>query len=201
VSKKPELIVIAGPNGSGKTTITKQLLKHSWTRDCIYINPDDIAEKEFGSWDSPEASLQAARKAERLREDCLAERRSLIFETVFSAPDKLEYVKKAMAEGFFVRLFFVCTDNPQINIDRIERRKKKGGHGVPHAKIISRYGKSIWNCSLAATFVDRAYIYDNSVEDHEPRILFRTHEGAFSKQYPGLLNDWAKTIHQSVWDG
>jgi predicted ABC-type ATPase len=193
------LIVIAGPNGSGKTTIAKQLLQHAWTQECLYINPDDIAESEFGSWDSPEASLKAARKAERLREDCLEERRSLVFETVFSAPDKLEYLRRAIGAGYFVRLFFICTDNPQINIGRIERRRRKGGHGVPRDKIISRFGKSIWNCAIAVSFVDRAYIYDNSVEETDPRILFRTHGGALIKLYPGLLNDWAKPIHQEVW--
>ncbi len=39
---KPTLIIIAGPNGSGKTTITSQILKHEWTLNSIYINPDEI---------------------------------------------------------------------------------------------------------------------------------------------------------------
>lgn len=41
--KRPTLIIIAGPNGSGKTTITEQLLSHEWGEDCHYINPDQIA--------------------------------------------------------------------------------------------------------------------------------------------------------------
>jgi predicted ABC-type ATPase len=40
---KPVLIVVAGPNGSGKTTITERLLTHSWTDNATYINPDIIA--------------------------------------------------------------------------------------------------------------------------------------------------------------
>ena len=43
---KPVLIVIAGPNGSGKTTITSRVLHHEWLEDSIYINPDNIAQKE-----------------------------------------------------------------------------------------------------------------------------------------------------------
>lgn len=40
---KPVLIVIAGPNGSGKTTITSKILHHEWLEDAVYINPDIIA--------------------------------------------------------------------------------------------------------------------------------------------------------------
>ena len=41
--KKPELIVIAGPNGSGKTTVTQKFLHHEWSAGVLYINPDQIA--------------------------------------------------------------------------------------------------------------------------------------------------------------
>jgi predicted ABC-type ATPase len=41
--QKPNLIIIAGPNGSGKTTITEQILKHQWVEGCVYLNPDEIA--------------------------------------------------------------------------------------------------------------------------------------------------------------
>lgn len=57
---KPKLIVIAGPNGSGKTSVTSQILKHEWVEGCIYINPDNIAQEQFGDWNSPEAVLKAA---------------------------------------------------------------------------------------------------------------------------------------------
>ena len=44
---KPILIVIAGPNGSGKTTITSRLLRSEWLEDAVYINPDNVAQKYF----------------------------------------------------------------------------------------------------------------------------------------------------------
>ncbi len=47
---RPVLIVIAGPNGSGKTTITGRILKHEWLENAIYINPDQIAKDMFGDW-------------------------------------------------------------------------------------------------------------------------------------------------------
>ena len=194
MSSKPELVIIAGPNGSGKTTTTKELLKHAWTENCLYINPDEIAQNEFGGWDSPEASLKAARKAELLREECLTRKRSLVFETVFSAPDKIEFVRKAKEAGYFIRLFFICTDSPLININRISRRRLKGGHDVPPSKILSRYSKSIAQCATVIFLVDRAYVYDNSVEDTAPALLFRTESGVIKKVYRQPVNDWAKLI-------
>ena len=40
--RKPELIVIAGPNGSGKTSMTQKFLHHEWADGTVYINPDQI---------------------------------------------------------------------------------------------------------------------------------------------------------------
>ena len=87
----PVIVVVAGPNGSGKTSLTKDLLYHKWVEGegCVYINPDDIAQDKFGDWNSREATLKAANEADRLREQCLKDRSSLVFETVMSAPNKI----------------------------------------------------------------------------------------------------------------
>jgi predicted ABC-type ATPase len=194
VSKRPELIVMAGPNGSGKTSVTEQLLRHAWTENCLYINPDQIAQDEFGGWNSADAFLRAAKKAQELREDCLRDGRSLVFETVFSRPDKLDFLRRAQGKGYFVRFFFVCTDDPIINLRRIARRVREGGHDVPRDKTISRYGRSIVNCVEAICFVDRAYCYDNSVENDDPLLLFRAEEGKLKRQYVNPLNEWAVPV-------
>lgn len=85
---RPVLIVIAGPNGSGKTTITSKILRHKWLEDAVYVNPDQVAQDRFGDWNSPEAVMQAARYCEEQRETCLKNRQSLIFETVLSSEGK-----------------------------------------------------------------------------------------------------------------
>ena len=52
---QPVLIVIAGPNGSGKTTITSQVLQSEWLEDAVYINPDNVAQEMFGDWNSQDS--------------------------------------------------------------------------------------------------------------------------------------------------
>lgn len=190
----PLLIVVAGPNGSGKTTITSEVLASEWLEDAVYINPDNVAQEKFGDWNSPDAVRQAALFCEKWREDCLIKGESLIFETVMSALDKLDFIRRAKQAGYFVRIFFIGTDNPTINASRIARRVMKGGHDVPIPKIISRYIKSIANCAEIASEVDRLYVYDNSAENTKAIPLFRLREGQIGKIYVENIPEWATNI-------
>ena len=54
---KPILIVIAGPNGSGKTSVTSKILHHEWLEDSEYINPDNVARNAFGNWNDKDTFL------------------------------------------------------------------------------------------------------------------------------------------------
>ncbi len=195
---KPVLIVIAGPNGSGKTTVTEQILRHEWMEDAVYINPDIVAQERFGDWNSAEAVKQSIAYCENLREQCLVQRNSLIFETVLSRVDKVDYIRRAKEAGFFVRLFFVCTESPTINAMRIAKRVMQGGHDVPITKIISRYKLSVVNCIEAARIVDRCYLYDNSAENCDARPLYRTVDGHVYKCYTESMPTWAELIKRQL---
>lgn len=192
--KRPTLCVVAGPNGSGKTTTTIQLLNNEWTDGSLYINPDNIAMERFGDWNSPQAVLKAAEYATSLRYDCLEQCRDFVFETVFSSTEKLEFLRKAKEANFFIRFFYVCTSDPIINVSRIAQRFINGGHEVPISKIISRYYKSIINAEEAISFVDRAYVYDNSIDGQLPHLLYRTIEGKLFKLYTDNIPEWAKIL-------
>jgi predicted ABC-type ATPase len=103
----------------------------------------------------------------------------------------LEFLQKAKEVGFFIRLFYVCTSDPAINVARITQRYLNGGHEVPISKVISRYYKSLINATKAISFVDRAYVYDNSIDNQLPRLLYRTTEGRLFKQYVEEIPEWA----------
>lgn len=197
IEPRPTLIVVAGPNGSGKTSLTTKVLQHKWVDGCVYINPDNIAKEVYGDWNSPTAVIEAAKHAEAMREDCLSQKKSMAFESVLSAGDKVDFIRRAKDAGYFIRLFFVGTSHPSINASRVARRVMEGGHDVPIPKIISRYTKSIVNCAAVAAFADRSYIYDNSVDDKPSRLLFRTEHGAVVKTYDSTP-DWARLIEQSL---
>ena len=188
---KPVLIVIAGPNGSGKTTITSRVLQHDWLEDSLYINPDNVAQHMFGDWNNQEAVMKAAQYCQQQREECLKNKHSMIFETVMSTDEKINFIQRAKDVGFFIRLFFVGTSSPTINASRIAARVMKGGHDVPISKIISRYTKSIINCEIASQYADRTYVYDNSIDGVEAQLLFRMTEGKIFKEYVKEIPEWA----------
>lgn len=192
--RKPTLCVVAGPNGSGKTTTTVQLLNNEWAEDSLYINPDNIAQETFGDWNSHDAVLKAAEYSTQLRYKCLEQGRDFVFETVFSAVEKVEFLQKAHDAGFFIRFFYVCTSDPAINVARITQRYLDGGHEVPISKVVSRYYKSLLNAAKAISFVDRAYVYDNSIDNRLPRLLFRTTNGNLFKSYTDEIPDWAEKL-------
>jgi predicted ABC-type ATPase len=181
--QKPRLIVVAGPNGSGKTTVTEEGLGHAWFEGCAYINPDLIAQHELGGWNDASSVLQAAQKATDLRYALLDARKDIAFETVFSSPEKLDYLIKAKEAGYFIRLFFICTNSPEINAARIALRFMEGGHEVPINKIVSRYFKSLENVLKSLACVDRLYLYDNSVDGVQPLLIARFSDGKLTKQY------------------
>ena len=191
---RPELIIIAGPNGSGKTSVTQKFLHHEWAEGTIYINPDEVAKERFGDWNSREAIISAANYCAEWRERCLAEKNSFVFETVMSAEDKIDFIIRAKEAGFFVRLFFISTSHPSINAARIAGRVMEGGHDVPIPKIVSRYYKSIENCKTIAPVVDRLYVYDNSVNSQDAKIQFRLTNGKLSKMYVSEVPEWAQII-------
>src|SRR6266851_2309336 len=120
--------MIAGPNGAGKTTLT-QLLRQRGVDLGRYINPDDIARELEGSYDARVAQAQIA--ADDRRDECIEARQSFSFETVMSHPSKIDILVKARAVGFCIQLFFVGTDDPRTNIDRVALRVSRGGHDVP----------------------------------------------------------------------
>ena len=196
--RKPVLIVIAGPNGSGKTSTTRLVIKHEWADQCVYINPDEIAQTKFGDWNDVNAVRQAVEYCEEWREQLLHDHKDFIFETVLSSDGKVDFLKRAKEEGYFIRLFFICTESPTINAARIANRVMEGGHDVPIQKIISRYEKAIVNAVKVMRFADRAYFYDNSIDNQNAQLLFRTAEGHFAKRYTDSIPEWANKILQQT---
>jgi predicted ABC-type ATPase len=123
----------------------------------------------------------------------LNQRRGIAFETVFSHESKVEFIVDAKSAGYFVRLFFVGTESPEINIRRVNQRVSRGGHDVPIDKIRSRYGKSLANLAPAIALVDRAYVFDNSVDLEEAILFAKTSDGVLKKSY-ATIPKWAEPI-------
>lgn len=157
VVRLPEVIVFAGPNGSGKSTITQMAKVRG-----EYINADDIKRTTLCT------DLEAAVKAEELREYMIENRKDFTFETVLSTGRNLFLLQRAKEQGYFVRGIYVLTSN--INIARVYAREALGGHGVPEEKIRSRYDKALALIPRLVEICDILHIYDNT---REPFRIFK----------------------------
>lgn len=133
-------------------------------------------------------SYLAAALAEAMRQALLEEGRTFTFETVMSHPSKIEFMKEARARGYRVYLYFVATDDPDINIDRVRRRVLQGGHPVDDDKVIERYHKSIALMTPACEVADRAYVFDNSGSRH--KLLAEVTDFETIEIASSLINPW-----------
>ena len=100
--------------------------------------------------------------ADFLRQRLLEKLVSFSFETVMSAPDKLTLLENAQRLGYRTYLYYIATDDPSINVARVQNRVRQGGHDVPDEKIVSRYARSLELLLDAIRHTNRAYLFDNS---------------------------------------
>lgn len=128
-----------------------------------YINADDIKKTNICT------DLEAAIKAEELRNHMVENGVDFTFETVLSTDRNLKLLKKAKEKGYFIRCIYILTNDPKINITRINMRKLMGGHGVPENKIRSRYQKALKLIPELIEICDIIHIYDNT--NHPFRIF------------------------------
>jgi len=105
--------------------------------------------------------------ADFLRQKLLDMRVSFSFETVMSSPDKVALLEKAQKLGYRTYLYYIATEDPEINVARVKSRVNLGGHDVPEDKIISRYARSLDLLLQAVKHTNRAYIFDNSRQDSD----------------------------------
>ena len=157
-NRSPIVLVFAGPNGSGKTTVTRRLPVHG-----TYVNADDL-KAEYGLTD-----LEAAVQAENLRNMLLESGRDFSFETVMSTDRNLLLLKRAKEAGYDVQCIYVLTCNENINVSRVISRHASGGHDVPEEKIRTRYHKALALLPEIIDVCDKILIYDNS---DKPVLIF-----------------------------
>ncbi|MCD7778123.1 MAG: hypothetical protein LUH47_06445 [Clostridiales bacterium] len=111
------------------------------------------------------------------------EKKNLSFETVLSSNYKIDILRKAKSEGYFIKCVFVLTSHPSINVNRVCARVVSGGHNVDRDKIIRRYYKSVGNIKVLIKICDILHVYDNTVK---PVRIIRKHKNDI-KIFPNEL--------------
>ena len=111
------------------------------------------------------------------------------FETVMSHPSKIEEIIEAKQKGYKTYLYFICIDDPEVNVSRVENRVEKGGHNVDHRKISSRYYNTLNNLIKMIEIIDKCYLFDNSSEEFN--LIAKISDGKLSLEVePNELPNW-----------
>lgn len=198
-SGKPLAVVLAGHNGSGKSTMWYELL--AGTLQIPLINADrmmmsilpEVAKGEFlPPWagtlrDTDENWMKVAQKGvSAFVAQALLKGVPFAMETVFSHwkkrddgtyESKLDLIREMQAAGYFVILIFVGLTSDQLSIGRVQTRKAKGGHDVVIKKLTQRFPRTQKAVRAAAPMADAAVFVDNSRSKKEAFTVCRVQIG------------------------
>ena len=183
---KPELIIVGGANGSGKTTFA---LKYAALRGCPYLGADAIAAQL--SPRKPELAAVTAGKEFILRlARAIEEKKTIVVESTLSGRGLRRVMLDARNSGFEISIVYVFLDSANTCVKRVAERVQKGGHAVPEEDIRRRFLRSLGNFwqlyrpladnwtlwyNSGAQFVDVASgsPYGEWVREEEPFSLFQ----------------------------
>ena len=185
----PTLFVVAGPNGCGKSTLTRT----TWFTGVEVIDPDAIARAM-----TPDTPAQAAREALRQRRAALRAGRTHLVETTLAGSGILRLMEAARTADYRIELHYVCVDSPDHALNRIRNRVALGGHDVPGPDVRRRFARSLAHLPAAIARSDGARLYDNTDPDRPHReiaILLGANRWTAER-----LPDWATAALESLPD-
>jgi predicted ABC-type ATPase len=156
-----EVVIIAGANGSGKTTFARSFEEKY---PFAFVNADEIA-KEInpGDIENPGVKVQAGKRFLRKIQELLTANENFIIESTLSGRALLGWIKKIKEKEYSIRLLYIFLENPGVCIERIRERVLKGGHFVPDADVVRRFYRSkrnFWN--LYKELADKWHLIYNS---------------------------------------
>jgi predicted ABC-type ATPase len=193
--RRPTLHIIAGPNGAGKTTLYRNVLQRRYP-DAEFVNADELAIREFGHPAVTAAeSARGQQLAENRRRELMIERKSLVTESTFSHPSKVDLVRNAKTDGYRVVLYHVQVRSPELSVLRVEHRVDKGGHPVPEDRIRQRYVRNQPLIREAARLADAAYIFDNSMMSKPHQLAAILQQGRAVRVNQNVP-DWARELYK-----
>ena len=146
--------LIAGANGSGKTTFAKELLLN--LPDFVFLNTDEIA-LEVGD----DIGIKSGKILLKRVDDYMIQDKSIIMESTISGRFHHQIIERARKMGYKTILYYLFLDLVEMNIQRVQNRVLLGGHNVPESDIYRRYKRSIKNFWSTVNVVDNWELHHN----------------------------------------
>ncbi len=190
---RPKFWIVAGPNGSRKSTIYTGSNIKDFNGSVWIINPDLLTARiravEFAGL--RKANLEAVRRIYAWLEASIAAHQTVGVETVLSTDKYRKLVLAAKARQFEVRLIYVILNSADLNVERVRMRVADGGHNVAKRKIIERRERSLQQLPWFIEHADGAWIFDNS--GSKPRLIGTKIDGKIELD-PAALPEIRKAV-------
>lgn len=139
----PNLYIIAGCNGAGKTTASYTVLPEML--NCKeFVNADEIA-RGLSPFQPEKVAIESGRIMLNRIHNLLNHEVDFSFETTLSAKSFVHLIKEAHGKGYFVTLIFFWLNSKELAIERVKTRVSEGGHNIPINTINKRYDAGIKN--------------------------------------------------------
>jgi len=158
------IYVLAGTNGAGKSSIGGAVIR---AMGADYFNPDEAARRIQSAnphLSGRDANSAAWHQGKRLLEAAIAGRLVFAFETTLGGNTMTSLLRKALAKGIEVRMWYVGLATPELHVARVRARVARGGHDIPESKIRERYERSRVNLIRLLPHLTELRLFDNSVD-------------------------------------
>jgi len=176
----PHVIIIAGSNGSGKSTTAPALLK-----DTVHINDfvnADVIAQGLSAFQPEKASIQAGRVMLDRIKTLAKEGVSFAFETTLASKTFARWIEALKDRGYQFHLVFLWLRDVELAVSRVADRVSMGGHSVPEETIRRRYKAGLRNFfKLYCPIADSWQIYDNSDSERLASIAIKAQGKVFIK--------------------
>lgn len=152
------LVIFAGVNGAGKTTVYGYL--QSRLSSSVRLNADEVLASGEAS-----SEFEAMKKVHRGIYSCLERGVDFHLETTLAGVGKthLRYIQLAKSKGYRVSLVYVTLATPELAVSRVAKRVSLGGHHIESSTVHRRFYSSLRNFYEVLPFVDYLEVYENSI--------------------------------------
>lgn len=202
----PEIIVLAGVNGAGKSSIIGAALRDA---EADYFNPDEATERileETPGISRQDANVRAWHLGRRLLGRAIEHRQRFAFETTLGGRTMTGLLLKAANVGIPVRVVYIGLESADLHVRRVQARARQGGHDIPEERIRRRYASSRANLVRLIPHVAELRVLDNTRETDpvtgarpEPKVIVHVKAGRLVALCPlDEVPGWAKPIVQAV---
>ena len=180
----PNVFILAGPNGVGKTTYARRFLAREM-KVMEFLNADLIA-AGISPFAPEKAAFDAGRLMHQRLRDLVAQRKDFSFETTLSGRAYLRLVREFRAAGYRIRLDFLWVPSLSITRDRVRERVAKGGHNIPDDIQQRRFHLGIRHlATLYRPLLDHWRLLDNI--GPKPHLIVEERMGQISVVDPPSL--------------